>query len=735
MRKVNYKQIANVLNGHYVLKKPLIIYGAFGIGKSGLIASASRELATKEGREYVNFFKESAEKKAEVKDNPEKYYSLLDVRMSERDVSDIKGLMSLQEQEEYIKYKTEMWLDYLTKEGSSGIVFFDEFNLACLEDTALIRTKEGVKRIKDIRKGELVLTEDGKFHKVTETFNRLYGGDIYTVNPHCMLPLKATSEHPFLVIDKYRKANKKWNIKRTIGKQEYKFAHSLKIGDYVAMPLIKDTHSSKINEELAELMGYYTAEGVIDHGSKNSSRIGLYFNKTEKDIVDRIRLLVKNQFKKEIRVSLRDNCYNIRFSVNNKQRDMFLSCGKLSKNKRIPTKILYNQNLKILEKYLYGYWRGDGAFVNNKKYSFITFTTISETLALDLQLAIGRFGVVASVNKDNKQREYNFNGRKGVNCGHSYIIRTPNKKIHDIFDLDRQETRKTEFFFEYDNKLWVKIRKINKENKDTMVYNFEVEGNHSYTSNNIISHNCPMVLSNIYKIVYDRIVNDTIMSKDWLILMAGNRDGVDGAYTFSVPKPLRDRASEVELVADFEGWRDWAIDKGLHHSVITYLSNSQSHFYMVDDNDGQKFSTPRGWERVSDFQLSKLSEEDKCECVKSTIGEGVAIQYLKYCELQSKMDLEKVLKNPKEIEKIEDVSIKYLLVGICADRYKNTDKVVDFNKIMDISQALDDSQNAEFVSLLWKLCLNYTKETKKFRNDFMKIKDIKLLEKYKGYIL
>ena len=54
---------------------------------------------------------------------------------------------------------------------------------------------------------------------------------------------------------------------------------------------------------------------------------------------------------------------------------------------------------------------------------------------------------------------------------------------------------------------------------------------------------------------------------------------------------------------------------------------------------------------------------------------------------------------------------------------------------MDISQALDDSQNAEFVSLLWKLCLNYTKETKKFRNDFMKIKDIKLLEKYKGYIL
>ena len=376
MRRVNYKQISNVLNGHYALKKPLIIYGAFGIGKSGLVECSASELAIKEKREFANFFKRNAEEQAEITDNPEKYYSLLDVRMSERDVSDIKGLMSLGTDEEFIKYKTEKWLDYITQEDSSGILFFDEFNLAS-----------------------------------------------------------------------------------------------------------------------------------------------------------------------------------------------------------------------------------------------------------------------------------------------------------------------------------------------------------------------PMVLSNIYKIVYDRIVNDTTLSKNWLILMAGNRDGVDGAYTFSVPKPLRDRASEVELVADFEGWRDWAIDKGLHHSVITYLSNSQTHFYMVDDNDGQKFSTPRGWERVSDFQHSKLSGEDKLECVKSTIGEGIAIQYLKYCELQSKMNLDDVLKNPKKIGDIDDVSIKYLLTGICADRYKNGDKIVDFNKIMEVSQALDDSQNAEFVSLLWKLCLNYTKDTKKFRHDFMKIKDLKLLEKYKGYIL
>lgn len=376
MRKVNYGQIANVLNGHYALKKPLIIYGAFGVGKSGLVECASSDLAIKEKREYRNFFKQNAKEQEEIFNNPEKYYSLLDVRMSERDVSDIKGLMSLGAEEEFIKYKTEKWLDYITKDGSSGILFFDEFNLAS-----------------------------------------------------------------------------------------------------------------------------------------------------------------------------------------------------------------------------------------------------------------------------------------------------------------------------------------------------------------------PMVLSNIYKIVYDRIVNDTLLSKNWLIVMAGNRDGVDGAYTFSVPKPLRDRASEVELVADFEGWRDWAIDKGLHHSVITYLSNSQTHFYVVDDKDGQKFSTPRGWERVSDFQSSKLGVKDKMECIKATIGEGIAIQYIKYCELQEKMDLENVLRNPKELGKIEDVSIKYLLVGICADRYKNSDKLVDFNKIMEISQALDDSQNAEFVSLLWKLCLNYTKETKKFRNDFIKIKDTKLLDKYKGYIL
>jgi hypothetical protein len=375
MRKVDYKGLSNVLNGHYHLKTPLIIMGGFGIGKSGIIENTSRRFAIEENREFKNFFKENSEEQKEIEKHPEKYYSLIDVRMSERDVSDIKGLMSLKDTEEYIKFKTERWLGYVTKPESSGIIFFDEFNLAS-----------------------------------------------------------------------------------------------------------------------------------------------------------------------------------------------------------------------------------------------------------------------------------------------------------------------------------------------------------------------PMVLSNIYKIVYDRIVNDTLISKNWFIVMSGNREN-DGAFTFSIPKPLKDRASEVELTPDFEGWKEWAIDNGIHHTIVTYLCNVQTHFYKVDDEDNQKYVTPRGWNRVSEFQKSKLSKQDRDECIKVTIGEGVAIQYLKYIELQNKINVEEIIKTPEKMKEIDDVSIKYLLIGILAEKYKNEDKQVNFEKIIKISEVLDGMKNTEFVTLLWKFCISYTRESGKFENDFQKKADDDMVTKYSQYIL
>ena len=119
----------------------------------------------------------------------------------------------------------------------------------------------------------------------------------------------------------------------------------------------------------------------------------------------------------------------------------------------------------------------------------------------------------------------------------------------------------------------------------------------------------------------------------------------------------------------------------------------------------------------------------------SAIGEGVAREFIAFCKLQDKFNLDEILKNPKKLKDIEDISIKYLLLSSLAERYMKKDKGMGFDKVIEVSKVLDEIGNAEFVALMWKLCSSYTKETKQFHNDFLNSKEDTLINKYGKYIL
>jgi hypothetical protein len=236
----------------------------------------------------------------------------------------------------------------------------------------------------------------------------------------------------------------------------------------------------------------------------------------------------------------------------------------------------------------------------------------------------------------------------------------------------------------------------------------------------------PLVISSVYKIIYDRIVNDSPINKNWLVVGAGNREE-DRAFTHTLPAPVRDRGGEVELInASIEDWTDWASKNNIDSRILGFVNFKPSSLSSVDFDSNQKFTTTRGWERLSkliDGNTKKMSKSQEV-LICSAIGEGIAREFIAFWKIQEKLNLEEVIKKPSKIEEIEEISIKYFLVSVLAEKYKN--KKVDFAKIVEVSKVLDKIGNAEFVALLWRICINSCKQ---FEKDFLNTKD-EIVTKY-----
>jgi len=240
----------------------------------------------------------------------------------------------------------------------------------------------------------------------------------------------------------------------------------------------------------------------------------------------------------------------------------------------------------------------------------------------------------------------------------------------------------------------------------------------------------PLVISSVYKIIYDRVIDDSKMNDNWLIVGAGNREE-DMAFTHTLPAPVRDRGGEVELISpSVDDWTEWAIENKIDSRIIGFVNFKPSSMNNVDFNNNQKFTTTRGLERLSCL-INKLKIGSTFELMCcSAIGEGIAREFIAFCKISEKLKLEEIIKNPKKIEKIEDISIKYFLVSCVAEKYK--DKKVKFEKIMEISKVFDELGNSEFVALLWKLSSIYSKD---FKKDFLECKEDKFIERYAKYII
>lgn len=109
----------------------------------------------------------------------------------------------------------------------------------------------------------------------------------------------------------------------------------------------------------------------------------------------------------------------------------------------------------------------------------------------------------------------------------------------------------------------------------------------------------------------------------WIIVTAGNPP----EYNKSVREfdvVTLDRIKKIDVEADFDVWKEYAYEQGIHPAVISYLELRRKNFYRIENTvDGKIFATARGWEDLSDLI-------QVYEVLGKTVDREVVYQYIQH---------------------------------------------------------------------------------------------------------
>lgn len=341
------------------------------------------------------------------------------------------------------------------------------FNMICggspcfMAGTKVI-TKNGYKNIENISVGDMVLTHKNRYMPVVKI-----GGEknkeIYSMRVQGFLNIECTDYHPFYCKKTKNSSPEKIKLK------------DLHVGYYLGSHINKiEDNIFDLSDEDCWILGRYVADGHVRKGKRKDRKNSFQYQcvlSIGDNKVDELKSIIKTRHY---------NCYPHTESTH---RVVFSSMelvnfiiehgfGMGAENKVIPNLIL-DLPISKLKWFLNGYMAGDGCEICD----IYQATTVSKELAMSLCLAIQKvYRVGCCVYHDERPNTCIIEGRT-VNQKDTYMIRF------------RKNLQKHLWFVE-DDIVWYPIRKIKKTDKIENVFNIEVEEDHTYTANNIITYNC-----------------------------------------------------------------------------------------------------------------------------------------------------------------------------------------------------------------------------------------------------
>ena len=160
----------------------------------------------------------------------------------------------------------------------------------------------------------------------------------------------------------------------------------------------------------------------------------------------------------------------------------------------------------------------------------------------------------------------------------------------------------------------------------------------------------------------------------WIVVTAGNPVEYNrSAREFDIV--TWDRLKRIDIEPDYSAWKEYALKRGVHASILTYLDAKKENFYRVETTeDGKRFVTARGWTDLSD--MIWLYEKN-----------GIAVDGLLICQYI----------HNKEIA--EDFSVYYELFNKYRSDYK-IDLILEGNAPQEICERASEAPFDERLSLI-----------------------------------
>ena len=105
----------------------------------------------------------------------------------------------------------------------------------------------------------------------------------------------------------------------------------------------------------------------------------------------------------------------------------------------------------------------------------------------------------------------------------------------------------------------------------------------------------------------------------WIVVTAGNPPEYNNSVR-EFDTVTWDRLKRIDIEPDYQIWKEYALDRGVHPSISTYLDIRSGDFYRVETTvEGKSIVTARAWLNLSD--MIRLYEQNHIKVDEKMIGQ------------------------------------------------------------------------------------------------------------------
>ena len=328
----------------------------------------------------------------------------------------------------------------------------------CFPASQEVLTSFGSKPISEINSNDMVVSHSGRLRKVIGVISRDYSGEMIEISSFGdSEPIVCTPNHPIRI---YHKESQEY---------EWKEAQHITKEDRVVFPKMHFGSLKIINREMCMLLAWYITEGSC---FKN----GVQFSVKQSESLEIGKYLTA--------LKIKWDCYPdgsiVNLVVNSSQLvDFFKSnCGLQANNKRIPFTLIAGYEEEFFNELM----KGDGCFNDSKNHQKYCYSTVSKSLAYQVQLLANslNLGYAAGISS-RESYESIIEGRQ-VNCQKSYQVNIGFKGPNDCWLIRAKHS------------IAARIKDIKKCTYDGTVFNLKVQYDESYLVHGRAVHNCSFEL-------------------------------------------------------------------------------------------------------------------------------------------------------------------------------------------------------------------------------------------------